>query len=123
MWVFICLKICYTLLGDNVAKRKIKLSKTKRLFRLLLVLACIGVILWFILVMHEVKRVKNDQKPLLCFRPKSDTEGVGEYSITCYGPLYKYKEYYMSDGDKLNAREFTLYFKTFKREAKSYEIG
>ena len=104
-------------------RRKIKLSFKKRFIRFLLVLACLGAILWFLLVMYEVKRVKNDQKPLLCYFYKNDTEAVGEYSVTCYGPLYKYKEYYLSDGDKLNAKEFTLFFKSFKREVRSYEIG
>ena len=104
-------------------KRKIKLSKGKRLFRFFLVLASIAVVAWFGLVMHEARRVKNDQKPILCFQPKNDTEGVDEYSVTCYGLFYKYREYYIKDKEELNAKEFTLFFKSFKREVKDYEIG
>lgn len=104
-------------------KGKLKLSRKKRIVRFLLVLACIGSVLWFMLVMYEVKRVQNNKQPLVCHLRRIETEGVNEYSITCYGLFYKYREYYIEDKEELNAREFTLFFKSFKREVRDYEIG
>lgn len=74
------------------------------------------VVLWFSLVLIEMYRVKTDRKPLLCFNEIKDVEDDDEYSLTCYGILYKYREYHYNDSDALSAREFTLFFKEFERK-------
>lgn len=75
------------------------------------------ILLWFSLVIYEYYRVKTDKKPFVCIGNVKDTETDSEYSLTCYGILYKYREYRYKDDDSLSAREFTLVFKDFDREA------
>lgn len=74
------------------------------------------VILWFVLVLGEFFRVRIDKKPLICFNAVKDIEDDDEYSITCYGILYKYREYYYNEDNEMSAKEFTLVFKEFSRK-------
>ena len=91
-------------------------KKIKNVIKFILIFITIIVVAWFGLVIYEYYRVKIDKRPLICLHEKSDTEGINEYSKTCYGILYKYREYYTIDGDQMTAREFTLSFKEFKRK-------
>ena len=75
-------------------------------------------ILWFSLVLIELYRVKKDSKPIFCFNEVKEIEDNDEYSLTCYGILYKYREYHFIKDDALSAREFTLVFKEFDRKEK-----
>ncbi len=99
-------------------KNKKLLSKLKVILFILIIIT----IAWFSLTVYEFYRVKTDKKPIVCFHETRDVESSSEYSLTCYGILYKYREYYMNDDDSLSAREFTLFFKEFKREVAGYEI-
>ena len=92
------------------------ISKTKRLLKRILIIIIFIVIAWFCLTLYELYRVKTDHRPIICFNEIKDVESSTEYSKTCYGILYKYREYYYQENDKLSAREFTLFFKEFKRE-------
>ena len=74
------------------------------------------VILWFSLVLVELYRVKIDKRPLICVNEVKDIEDDDEYSLTCYGILYKYREYHYNSDDSISAREFTLVFKEFERK-------
>ena len=98
------------------------LSKTKRTLKYILILIIFIVLAWFCLTLFELYRVKTDHRPMICFNEIKDIENNVEYSKTCYGILYKYREYYYQDNDKLSAREFTLFFKEFKREIPQNEI-
>lgn len=93
----------------KIIKKRIKL---KILGYILLIIA----FLWFSLAVFEMYRVKDNKRPLICFNYKEDIEDNDEYSKTCHGILYKYREYYYKDNNKLSAREFTLFFKEFTRD-------
>ncbi len=98
--------------NDNIEKNN---RRRKALFWgscLILVI----VLLWLMLVLFEYNRVKHEKKPVFCFNNVQEIENDKEYSKTCYGILYKYREYYFKVDDSLSAREFTLIFKEFKRK-------
>lgn len=101
---------------ENDKKNKV-LSILKNIGIVLIVLA----IIWFALTLFEFYRVKSDKRPVVCMHEVKDIESEDEYSRTCYGLLYKYREYYLDEDDSLAAREFTLFFKEFKREVSGYE--
>ena len=71
--------------------------------------------------MYNFSRVKNEKRPIMCFFEVKDIESEKEYSKTCYGLLYKYREYYYNSSDEISAREFTLFFKEFAREVDQNE--
>lgn len=96
------------------------MRKTRRIKRIVLKITlflAVIVFLWFSLTVYEYYRVKMDKRPFICIGDVRDTETENEYSSTCYGVLYKYREYRYKDDDSLSAREFTLVFKEFDREA------
>jgi len=99
-------------------KNKKLLSRLKIILIIILILSAI----WFGLTIYEFYRVKSERRPIICMHEVKDVESNSEYSRTCYGILYKYREYYMNDDDSLSAREFTLFFKEFKRVVAEYEI-
>ena len=97
------------------------MDKKKTIFKILgIILLCI-VLLWFALVLYNFYRAKNDNKPILCFHEIKDIESETEYSKTCYGILYKYREYYYTESNEMSAREYTLFFKEFAREVNQDE--
>ena len=96
-------------------------SKGKKIIKIVLIVLVCVVLVWFSFTLYEFYRVRSDHRPLICFNEVKDTENTEEYSKTCYGLLYKYREYYMISDDSMSAREFTLFFKDFKREVKVYE--
>ena len=98
-----------------------KSKKILNIIKTIAIVLVIIVVIWFSFTLIEFYRVKSDKRPIVCFNEKKDTESSDEYSLTCYGLLYKYREYYMNDDDSLTAREFTLFFKEFKREVSGYE--
>ncbi len=94
-----------------------KSSKIKR--RIIWAIAIILLVIvasWFGLTLYNYYRVNTEKKPVLCFGDTKEIEANNEYSHTCYGILYKYKEYYSTNNDALTAREFTLFFKEFDRK-------
>lgn len=74
------------------------------------------VIIWFIWALYEENRVHHDKSTIICWNKTKDIENEKEYSITCYGILYKYREYYLKETKKMSAREFTFLFKDFERK-------
>lgn len=96
---------------DNEDK-KVKRRKKVKIF---LTILAIGFLLWFVLLMVEYSRVKNDKRPLLCTPMVKDVEDDDEYAKKCYGLGYKYKEYYYTEDDHMSARELVLFFQEFKR--------
>ena len=94
-----------------------KSVKIRKLVKLISFVMLTLVILWFSLILIEMYRVKTDNKPMICFNEVKDVEDDDEYSLTCYGILYKYREYHYNSDDSLSAREFTLVFKEFVRKA------
>ena len=91
-------------------------TKKRKIIKIISFIILILVILWFSLVLYEMYRVKTDRKPIICINEVKDLEDNDEYSLTCYGILYKYREYHMNESDELSAREFTLIFKDFARK-------
>jgi len=89
--------------------------RKRKIIKILSYMVLTIVVLWFCLVLIEFYRVKIDKKPLFCFNDVKDIEDDDEYSVTCYGPLYKYREYHYNEGDDISAKEFTLIFKEFER--------
>lgn len=100
---------------EEVINRKNE-KKKKIIFYLTLFLGII-VVLWFILCLIEYNRVHNDKKPLICFGDSREIESESEYSTSCIGIFYKYKEYYYRATDEISAREFTLFFNDFDRKS------
>ena len=96
-------------------------NKALGFLKVILMILLILVVAWFCLTLVEFYRVKKDKRPIICSKMKQDVENTEEYSLTCYGVLYKYREYYRNEDDSMTAREFTLYFKEFKREVAEYE--
>lgn len=92
-----------------------KLEKKKKTFIISSIILFI-IFCWFCLVIFEYTRVKTDKRPIVCFNEIKDVEDDDEYSKMCYGLLYKYKEYYYKDTNKMSARELTLFFLDFKRQ-------
>ena len=92
-----------------------KHSKVKLITGILLALILFIIILWFCLTIYEYNRVMKDKRPIICLNEVKDIESDKEYSITCDGILYKYREYYSNDTDALMARELIFSFKEFKR--------
>ena len=101
---------------------KTRNNKLLKILKILLIILSIIAILWFALVSIEFYRVKTERKPMICSKMKRDIENTEEYSLTCYGILYKYREYYKTEDGSMTAREFTLFFKEFKRKEAAYEI-
>ena len=97
-------------------------NKVLSVLKIILSILVIIAVLWFALTIYEFFRVKSEKKPLICLHEVRDIESESEYSLTCYGPLYKYREYYLTDDDSMSGREFTLFFKEFKRVVAEYEI-
>ena len=97
----------------SVEEKTIKRRKTIKIISFIIGLI---VILWFTLVLTEMYRVQTERKPLVCINEIKDIEDDDEYSLTCYGILYKYREYHYTNDDALSAREFTLVFKEFERK-------
>ena len=99
-------------------------SKHNKIFKItkwFLILLLVLVVIWFCFTTVEFYRAKSDKRPLVCSKMKKDVENNEEYSLTCYGILYKYREYYSNEDDSMTGREFTLFFKEFKREVANYE--
>lgn len=92
-------------------------KKRVRIKCILIILACICV-LWLVLALVNSYFVSMDKRPILCFNYQKNIENDDEYSLTCYGILYKYKEYYYIKSEAMSAREYTLFFKEFVREVK-----
>ncbi len=88
----------------------------KRIIWAVAIVLLVIIVAWFSLAMYNYYRVKTDKKPLLCYGNTKEVEANNEYSYTCYGILYKYKEYYSTKNDKITAREYTLFFKDFDRK-------
>ncbi len=94
-----------------------KTSITKqRVVWIIVIVLLVLVVGWFSLIMYNYYRVNTEKKPILCFNNVKEIETNNEYSYTCYGIFYKYKEYHSNNNDKLIAREFTLFFKDFDRK-------
>ena len=100
-----------------------RINKKQRKLKNFLTLIFVLVICWFSLIIFDVYRVKKGNKPIVCFHVVKDIESPEEYSKTCFGLLTKYREYFLKENDQLNAREYTLIWKEFKREVGKYEIG
>ena len=98
---------------ENRSKKRITV------FEIIAVTIGIIAILWFCLVVYENYRVSKDKKTLICFNSVKEVEDDDEYSITCYGLLYKYREYFYIDNDQMSARELTMFFKDFERKTKN----
>ena len=98
-----------------------KHNKLLNFIKYFLIVLLVLVIIWFCFTSIEFYRVKTDRKPFVCSKMKRDIENNEEYSLTCYGILYKYREYYNNEDDSMTGREFTLFFKEFKREVTGYE--
>ncbi|MBE6155746.1 MAG: hypothetical protein E7164_03210 [Firmicutes bacterium] len=94
-----------------------KLANTRRKIKIICFCLLGTVILWFSLVLTNLYRVKIDKKPLICMGQYRDIEDNDEYSLTCYGILYKYREYHYTIDDSISAKEFTLIFKDFVRKS------
>ena len=98
----------------------ILMEKSNRVHRgiikFFVILLLIIVLVWFGYTIYELSRVKSGNKPSVCFHEVVDTENINEYSRTCYGVFYKYREYYRLSDDEVTAKEFTLFFKEFKRK-------
>ena len=97
------------------------IGKNKKIFKSILIIIVIITLIWFCITLFELYRVKTDNRPIICFNEVKDVENDMEYSKTCYGLLYKYREYYYKESNTISAREFTLFFKEFKRENPQYE--
>lgn len=93
-----------------------KTYKKRKLIWLITIILLAIVLIWFFLTIYNYYRVKTERKPILCWGDTKEIESTNEYSIMCYGPFYKYKEYYYNEDDSLTAREFTLFFKEFDRD-------
>lgn len=100
-----------------------KISKKKKRVKSFLGCLLFLIICWFSFTLYDVYRVKTGKSPTICFHIVKDIESPEEYSKTCFGLLIKYREYYLRKNDKLNAKEYTLIWKEFKREVSKYEIG
>ena len=92
------------------------MKKKRNVWKILLYIFFLIVILWFILVIYEYYRVKKDKRPWLCWGYKEVVEDDDEYALLCYGPLYKYKEYYYKVDKTMSARELTMFFTEFVRD-------
>lgn len=97
----------------NPEQKEMKVRKTLKIISFVILTI---VILWFALVLTEMYRVKIEKRPIICINEVKDIEDDDEYSLTCYGILYKYREYHYNSDDSLSAREFTLVFKEFERK-------
>ena len=93
-------------------KKDIKKRKVIKNTLIIILTICLA---WFFLTAINYYLVKKDQRPIFCFNYTKENENNDEYSLVCYGILYKYKEYYNIKDDKLNARELTLFFRDFTR--------
>ena len=78
----------------------------------------LGVIVfaWFFLVVINYYLVRKDGRPVMCWNYTRENYDEDEYTLTCKGILYKYREYFYNDTNSLHARELTLFFKDFKKE-------
>lgn len=94
----------------------VKILQRRLKFKILAYILLILVFIWFSFAMYEMYRVKDNKRPLICLNMVKDVEDNDEYSKTCYGILYKYREYHYKENDKISAREFTLFFKEFTRD-------
>lgn len=92
-----------------------KSKKVRKIAKILSYILLFIALIWFSLVLIELYRVRIDKRPLVCINSIKDIEDDDEYSVTCYGPLYKYREYYYNDTNEISAKEFTLIFKEFDR--------
>lgn len=72
-------------------------------------------ILWFVFVVYEYSRVKNNKEPLVCLNYHEAVGDNDEYTYECFGLFYKYKEYYYKVDKTLSAREITMFFTEYKR--------
>ena len=93
-----------------------KSNKIKKYIKVISLVLLSIVIIWFSLMLVELYRVKSDKRPIICVNQIKDVEDDDEYSITCYGILYKYREYHYNIDDAISAREFTMVFKDFERK-------
>lgn len=71
---------------------------------------------WFLLLLINYYLVRKDGRPVMCWNYIKEVYDEDEYTLTCNGIFYKYREYYYNDTNRLHAREFTLFFKDFKKE-------
>ena len=92
-----------------------KIEKTKIIKNISLVIMIIFLI-WFGFVTYEYYRVKTDKRTLICLSQNKKSENDEEDSMICYGPSYKYKEYYTKNTNNLTAREFALFFMSMDRD-------
>jgi len=103
----------------NFEEKSLKIQKIIKMVSFVLVLI---IILWLSLVLFESYRVNNDKRPIICLNQVKDIEDDDEYAMTCYGILYKYKEYYYSVDDSISARELTMLFKEFVRGDNEWDL-
>lgn len=101
-------------MDDGVNRKN---DKKKKIILYITIFLGVLVLLWFILALVEYYRVNNNKSPLVCFGDSREVESESEYSISCIGIFYKYKEYYYRVDDELSAREFTLFFNEFDRKS------
>ena len=94
------------------------ISRRKRIIKYFILSIFALLILWLSFVLYEMYRVRTDKRPIICFNEVRQVEDDDEYSITCSGILYKYREYYFIKEEVMSAREFTLFFKEFTRDIK-----
>lgn len=113
MVVFLFVITWYTYYGEDMENSN---KKVKSIIKWVLIVLSVIVVLWFSFTMCEYYRVRIEKRPIVCFHEVTDTENINEYSKTCYGLLYKYREYYKISDDEMTAREFTLFFKEFNRK-------
>lgn len=92
-----------------------KQKKTIKILRIISFVLLFIVVTWLSLTLFELYRVKKDNKPIICMNETKEVEDDDEYSVTCYGFLYKYREYFYIEDNKLSAKEFSLMFKDFHR--------
>lgn len=98
-------------------ENEIKINNKVNLAKKIVLVIFAVVVLWFCLTLIEYFRVRTHHRPFLCFNETKDVADVDEYSLTCYGLLYKYREYHFIKDDALSAREFSLFFIDFDRSA------
>ena len=94
-------------------------TKKRKIIKVIIIIIAIIIVAWFCLALSEYYRVRIDKRPLICFGEKKDIESEKEYSKTCYGIFYKYREYYYNESNEMSAREFTLFFKPCDRKEKT----
>lgn len=94
-----------------------KKHRGRKIINIILITLAVITFLWLSLLIYNYYRTKTDRRPILCFNYVEEVENTTEYTKTCYGILYKYREYYNKDSDSMTARELTLFFRDFVRDS------